>query len=421
MELNEMLEKQFEKQDGVLAEAITEMKTSRAAYETKAAELQSIVTEQKTRIDELETKMNRSGAGATITRDEAERPFANFGEQLIAIEKAASDPANIDRRLIALNTKAASGGSALIGPDGGFLIQSDFQTAILKRMNDVGQLAKKVQHIPVSGNADSIEIAYVDETSRATGSRWGGVQVYRVGETDAATAARPKINKMKTELSDIRGLAYMTDRQLRDAGAMASIYTEAFGEEFAWVLDNEIYRGAGGVQCLGVLNCGALISVSKETGQAAATVVFENLVNMLARLNPRSMGKAEWYINQDVWPQLLTMNLGLGTAGVPVFLPPGGASVAPYGTLFGRPVNVIEQASTVGTVGDVVLADLSQYFVIEKGGLEAASSIHVKFTTHEQAFRWQLSVNGQPKWKTALTPANGTATTSPFIALATRS
>jgi HK97 family phage major capsid protein len=413
--LNELLQKQFDKQDAVLAE----IKASRTGYENQIQTLEAQNTELKNRVDEMETKLNRTVSPAQVTRDENERPFANFGEQLLAVEKAANDPANIDKRLIALNAKA-TGGSALIGPDGGFLVQTDFSQAILKRMNEVGVLASKVQHIPVSGNADSVEIPYVDETSRATGSRWGGVQVYRVGETDAASASRPKINKMKTELSDIRGLAYMTDRQLRDAGAMASVYTEAFGEEFAWVLDNEIYRGAGGVQCLGVLNSGALISVSKETGQDADTFVFENAIKMLARLHPRSMGKAEWYINQDVWPQLLTMNLGLGTAATPVFLPPGGASQAPYGTLFGRPINVIEHASTIGDQGDVVLADLSQYFVIEKGGLESASSIHVKFTTHEQAFRWQLSVNGQPKWKTALTPANGTSTVSPFIALDAR-
>jgi HK97 family phage major capsid protein len=417
MELTDLVKERFDQQDALLSE----IKASRTAYENQIGELKTANEGLKTRVDELETKLNRR-TPVTVERDEAERPFKNFGEQLLAImdaETAVAEGKTIDQRLIALNTKA-TGGSALIGSDGGFLIQPDFTQAVMKRMNEVGQLARKVQHIPVSANADSVEIPYVDETSRATGSRWGGVQVYRVGETDAATASRPKINKMKTELSDIRGLAYMSDRQIRDAGAMTAIYTQAFGEEFAWVLDNEIFRGAGGVQCLGVLNSNALISVTKETGQLAATFQFENAVKMLARLWARA-SKAEWYINQDVWPQLLTMNFAIGTSGVPVFLPPGGASASPYGSLFGRPINVIEQASTLGTVGDVVLADMSEYFVIEKGGLEGATSMHVRFINHEQTFRWQLSVNGQPKWKSALTPANGTNTVSPFVALETRS
>jgi HK97 family phage major capsid protein len=412
MELNELLETQFKKQDDLLAEIKGAQESRVKALETENANL-------KTRLDEVETKMNRRNV--TIVRDEAEKPFASFGEQMLAVKAAASNPANADKRLLALNEKAASGGSALVGADGGFLIQSDFRAEILKRAHEVGVLSRKVQHIPISSNADSVVLPYVDETSRATGSRWGGVQVYRTGETGTATAKKPAINVMKTELTDLRGAAYMTDRQIDDASAMTAIYTQAFAEEFAYTLDNEIYRGLGGFECLGVLNSGALISVTKETGQLAATIDYLNLVNMLARLDPRSMGRAEWYINQDCWPKLMTMTFAVGTAGQPVFLPPGAASVAPYGTLFGRPINVIEQASTVGTVGDIALIDFSQYFVIEKGGLEGASSMHVKFFEHEQAFRWTMRVNGQPKWKTAVTPANGSNTISPFVVLETRS
>ena len=39
------------------------------------------------------------------------------------------------------------------------------------------------------------------------------------------------------------------------------------------------------------------------------------------------------------------------------------------------------------TSGDIILADLSQYILIDKGGLQSASSIHFKFTTDETAFR----------------------------------
>ena len=42
-------------------------------------------------------------------------------------------------------------------------------------------------------------------------------------------------------------------------------------------------------------------------------------------------------------------------------MPPGGLSGQPYGTLLGRPVIPIEQCSTLGTVGDIILADLKQF------------------------------------------------------------
>ena len=59
--------------------------------------------------------------------------------------------------------------------------------------------------------------------------------------------------------------------------------------------------------------------------------------------------------------------------------------------------------------------------MIEKGGMESASSIHVKFTTDETAFRFVMRVDGQPTWNAALTPSNGSNTQSPFITLDTRS
>jgi HK97 family phage major capsid protein len=141
---------------------------------------------------------------------------------------------------------------------------------------------------------------------------------------------------------------------------------------------------------------------------------------MYARMWARSLPRSEWYINQDCWPQLFQLQHTIGTGGVPVFLPPGGISGAPYGTLLGRPVMPIEQCETLGTVGDIILADFSQYLMIEKGGIDAASSIHVQFLTNQTVFRFVLRTDGQPKRNTALTPFKGTATQSSFVTLATR-
>ena len=56
--------------------------------------------------------------------------------------------------------------------------------------------------------------------------------------------------------------------------------------------------------------------------------------------------------------------------------------------------------------------------MISKGGVEAASSIHVKFVEDETAFRFVFRVDGQPIWASAVTPFQGSDTVSPFVALA---
>ena len=127
-----------------------------------------------------------------------------------------------------------------------------------------------------------------------------------------------------------------------------------------------------------------------------------------------------WLINQDCEPQLHSMYVAVGATGVPVYLPAGGLSASPYATLYGRPVIPVEHCQTVGTVGDIIFADLSQYWLIDKGTMQKATSIHVQFVTDETAFRFVYRVDGQSKWPGRLTPANSAVTLSPFIGIETR-
>jgi len=148
--------------------------------------------------------------------------------------------------------------------------------------------------------------------------------------------------------------------------------------------------------------------------------VGENVEKMWMAMRPASMARAEWYINQDCWQQLFAMQKTTGTGGLPVFMPPAGLSATPYGTLLGKPINVLEQCATLGSVGDIIFADFSEYKMIRKGGVQSASSIHVKFVNDETAFRFVMRINGQPKARTTTTPAQGSNATSAFVTLAVR-
>ena len=345
-------------------------------------------------------------------------PFANLGEQLDAIRRASTPGLSRDRRLDSY--KAISGMSETVPEDGGYLVQTDFATELLRLTHETGLLTSRVRRIPVGANANGLTINAVKETSRATGSRWGGVQVYWREEAGTVTAKQPEFRRMKLNLHSLMGLCYATDEVLADATALGSVIQQAFSEEFGFALDDAIIRGSGNGQPLGILTSPATVAVAKETGQVADTVVWENIVKMWARLWSRSRNNAAWYIHQDVLPQLATMAMTVGVGGVPVYLPATGAAGQPYSTLFGRPVIEIEQADTVGDLGDIMLMDLSQYLMIDKGGLDAAQSIHVRFVYGENTFRFILRTDGQPIWNSPMTLYNSTTTVSPFVLLAAR-
>jgi HK97 family phage major capsid protein len=341
-----------------------------------------------------------------------ERKFKTFGEQLMAAYRASMPGGQVDNRL---TTRAASGLNESNPSDGGFLVQQDFVSELLKRTYETGILASKVKKIPISTSANGLKINAVDEDSRANGSRFGGVQTYWEGEADKLAGTKPKFRVLELSLKKLTGLCYATDELLQDTAALESVIRQAFAEEFGFKIDDAILTGTGAGEPLGILNSSSLVTVAKESNQTEKITV-ENLIKMWNRVWSRSRNNAVWFINQEIEPYLYTLKIGT----TPVYVPAGGLSEKPYGTLFGRPVIPLEQCSALGEVGDIILADLNQYLLIDKGGINAQSSIHVRFLYDENVFRFIYRVDGQPIWNKPLTPYKGTATQSPFVALAKR-
>jgi HK97 family phage major capsid protein len=348
------------------------------------------------------------------------RGFRSLGEQMQAVARAASPGAAVDPRLYEIRA-AAAGLNESVPSEGGFLVQQDFSTALLASAFDDAPVASRCNRIPISAGANSIKLPMVDETSRATGSRWGGVRSYWLGEAAEKTESKPKFRQIELSLKKLVGVCYATDELLQDTTALDTVLGQAFAEEIAFQTDDAIINGTGAGQPLGILTSGALVSVDKEAGQAAKTIVWENVVKMFSRMPGRNRRTACWFINQAVEPQLYSMSLAVGTGGIPVFMPAGGASAAPYASLFGRPVIPIEQAAALGTVGDIMFADMNSYVLIDKGGIKTDMSIHVQFLTDQSVFRFVYRVDGQPSWAAPLTPFKGSSTLSPWVALATRS
>ena len=353
-------------------------------------------------------------------RQADQQRWSSFGEFLTAVARSAIT-GSMDRRLT--QPAASTGANEAIGSDGGFLVNTDFSTTLLKNAynNSVilngGPGYSGVTRIPLSANSNGININALAETSRVDGSRWGGIQAYWLEEGGTFTGSRPKFRQIALKLKKLTGLCYATDELLADATALESVISQGFGEEFAFKLQDALINGTGAGQPLGILNAAATVSQAKESAQTATTINATNIKKMYGRMFARSIPNSVWHINQDCWQQLFS----LADAGNnSLYVPPGGLSAAPYGTLMGRPVVPIEQCATLGTVGDILFADWSEYLWCDKGTLESASSMHVQFLTGEMVYRFTFRCDGQPAWNSALTPFKGSNTQSPFVSLAAR-
>ena len=360
---------------------------------------------------------------------ESERGFDSLGEQLAAIAHASRPESrydDVDKRLHFLQERGGnpngevrqSGASELIDSDGGYLVQTDFSESIGERVYSTGQVASRVTRTEVGPNANGLTYNTIDETSRANGSRFGGVRAYWTAEAAALTGSKPTFAQQTLTLKKLTALFYATEELLMDQSALAGLVERVVPQELAFKLEDSIINGTGSGQPLGILNSPAEVSQAKKSGQAATTVVTDNVEKMWARMWAPSRANAVWFVNQDVEPELSNMADANGNA---LYMPPLGLSDTPFSRLFNRPVVPIEYCATLGTVGDIILADMSQYQMITKQGVRSDSSMHVRYLFDERAFRWMMRCDGQSMWNSALTPFKGSNTQSPFITLATRS
>ncbi|MBX9677506.1 MAG: phage major capsid protein [Gemmataceae bacterium] len=350
---------------------------------------------------------------------DARSGFKNFGEFALAVRDACQPGKRPDDRLAPM-LKAPSGMGESVNADGGFLVPTEFSQKLLERVYANSNLLGMTDQYVVSGN--SIAFPRNAETSRANGSRWGGVRAYWRSEGDQAAASRPTFGQLSLTLSKLFVMITASDELLADTQGLAleQYLLRVASEEINFVVGDSILNGSGSGQPLGILGAPCLVTVAKETGQAAATLTANNVAAMWSRLWAPCRQNAVWLINQDVESQLNTMTVGAGSSAMAAYLPPGGLSSKPYATLLGRPVHPVEWCPTLGTVGDVVLADLRHYVTITKGMVESAMSIHLRFDYDESTFRFIFRVDGKPWWNAALTPYKGSNTQSCFVALATR-
>ncbi|MBT3274196.1 MAG: phage major capsid protein [Spirochaetales bacterium] len=332
----------------------------------------------------------------------------------------------VDARLLNMGStirSAATGANETVPSEGGFVVNTDFENAIMQSVFADSPLLPLLREITISSNSNGIKINMIDETSRATGSRWGGVTGYWLAEAATKTASKPKLRQIELMLKKVAALVYLTDELLMDAEAFGKAVFDAMAAELRFQIQDAVINGSGAGRPQGILNSPALVTQAAEGGQAAGSIVWENIKKMWARYIG---GSPLWLINRDIVPELYGMSQAVGTGGAPVYLPASqsgtdGAAKAPMNSLMGARVIELEQCATLGTVGDIMLIDPLEYVLARKGAIQTAMSIHVQFLQDETVLRSVARVDGQTGLNSPVTPFKGSATRSPFVALATRS
>jgi len=342
--------------------------------------------------------------------DKPKGTFKNFADYVLAV-KNYQTPEN-QNKLKTLET----------GVQGDFLIPVEYAAGILDFASQSNPFMQMASKYPLKGNSFSLK--YYKSKNRTSANFYGGVVSYWVEEGNAPTASDMQFGKIDFRLHDLAMLIAATNDMIEDAPeAVSGIINKSFGARLGYDLENVFLNGNGAGQPLGILNSGAKINQAKKTSQAAATIVSENLISMRNRLPNESKKNAVWIYASDA--AVAIQNCKIGESTFPAFIPAGALSAnQTLDTVLGRPAYESEHlSSALGTTGDIILVDPTQYGVAYKGTFTPSveSSAHLYFDSNKTAFRLVFRVDGQPLWDTYITPAQGSVTKSPIVTLETRS
>jgi HK97 family phage major capsid protein len=300
---------------------------------------------------------------------------------------------------------------------GGFLINEEFSNKWIASIYGSSPFADLCDRRQTENRLAKLKIPGIDETSRADGFRNGGVLGVWTEEGTQVNATLPRWKMIEFSGNKLEVLVFGTNELLNDAPMFEAHLNKVVPDEFAFQLDQKIISGSGAGVPLGILNSSCLITLPKVSGQAAATIVTDNVLAMWRRLPAPSRRRAVWLVNEDADTQLEI--LATDTAGPPNIYIPAGVFGNEFPLLKGRPTIAVEQCPVIGQTGDIILADLSNYIVVD-GSITPAVSLHVQFVADQVVLRFTWYVDGRTTFATPITPYNGSQTRSPFITLGTR-
>lgn len=311
------------------------------------------------------------------------------------------------------------------GMTGGYVVPPDFHSTLLTIAGEDEFIEPRAFILPMTSRTATMPMLDIT-TAQSTGTTpyYGGVLASWQPEAASINETEPQFRMGEWTAYDLMLYAVCSNQLLADNGIgldvwLTKLFSGAitFYKTYAWLRG----LGAGNSMPLGILNAPA---THLYTRAASNTFTMADAAGMMARLQIRSWNNACWIMHQSVLPQLIQMLGNSGTSANLAWLNPwnpsgpGGplTSKLPMVFLNGLPIFFTECLPTLGTLGDVILADLSHYVIGNRMELQIDVSSHYLFKNNQMAWRVISRCDGKPWLNNKITDSQGYVI-SPFVAL----
>lgn len=357
--------------------------------------------------DNNNSNNNRTGGGDERRED---IPFQNLGEffATIAVNRNDERLRPYQWRAHEIPGEQRTTMVAGVGSLGGFMIPQQLYTGTPLSVVPQRSIIRPGATVIPAGYPPDAEMPVPALAQGASQNMYGGVTIYRQGETVSITESNAEVRQVILKPKPMKGFISLSN-DLMNNWAAASIFVQAqmrlatMGAE-----DYDFYRGSGANCATGIINAACRIDYSRAT---ASQISFADVTGMFARA--KLGGRPVWVASQTTIPQLANIR---DTGNNNLWIQNSANDVP--SRMFGFDVEWNDRSPALGSRGDLALVDRSYYLIKDGSGPRVDISTEFRFQQDETCFRIVWMVDGQA-WLNEPIPLEGSTsnTISPFVIL----
>lgn len=377
-----MLKKLFAKRDALISElkSLTASEDwsdeAQAKFEAKKAELAAVKSqilaaqEINSLVDPEEETPSEEPAGdepqarvkvksliQAAPRKSRPTEFSSLSEFLFVAGSGKSDP-----RLDDCYTEYRSEQSMGTGSKGGFMVPSQLLMEAKSKMAAPALVRPRATVIPAGTPPDAeILVNSLDQNPTAAGAQqvFAGVTVYKIEEGGEKPETDYNINQIALKPAEIAARIGLTDKLLRNWTAGSSLASTLLVNAINAFEDTQFLLGNGIGGPEGVIPANYSYKVNRAV---ANQIAFADIKKMYARFLGNA-ANAVWAASYAAYEYMLNMVTdGSGNTNIIRVDAAGGI------TMYGIPVVRHPRLSALGTRGDLILADFSEYLIKDGSG-----------------------------------------------------
>lgn len=339
--------------------------------------------------------------------------------------RAVNDPQDASARTFIANAAGQLG--ERVPAEGGFLVPEILRAQVLAYMTPA-IVRPRAQVLPMSSLR--LPVPTLDNPSQASGTQvLGGLTFSFVEEGAAIANTTPAFGRIVLEARKLAALCTVPNELADDAaGAWGDFLARVIAMGLAWTEDDFFIGTNGtGVQCpQGLVNAPCQIQVTRAT---SSTVSLADIAKMVNALHPAALQAGMtpgitdvvWLVSASAFTTILEMYLAIGSpanaaaAGIEWLSLGDGQEVGP--SMLGLPLVPTDHQPAVGSLGDVILADLRNYVIGDREVMQVERSTKgAQFIDDASYFRVRSRVDGR-YWVQSASTTSAAQQVSPVAVL----